>query len=440
MMKQNKVLFDKDYYNSDDCQIKMLVTPLSIYEKRIFYSIVEFEPSEMTDLSEVLATQKIISVIQENYESYDSSIILQDIERLTYTASLLSFALENLSKLVILTGSQIPLTEMKNDAASNIVGALTMAGHFVIPEVCIYCRDKLYRGNRTMMVTPHAFDPFTSPHLPPLATLGIDIRVKWELLISCTSTHEPLHVHKDLSSRIVLIKYSPTICDLLRFMIQKTDVEAVVVQGLENSNQINNNLRLIAVLEQAYEKGVLVVAVSASLKGHVDFTPETFQTIKYSSKDERELIVSGADMTAETCIAKLCCLLRKGLSRNEIKKLMKINLKGEMIGEEKGSCFPERLNDENTNQMLLKCVLDVVNKKISLRKYLLPKLINLAASMSYAQILRKFVVLNGKVESPDEKGRTPLHFAARDGNQEITALLLKIGMLLKFLFQSYKIL
>ena len=120
--------------------------------------------------------------IADNYEDFDAFIKAYGTDTMTYATSALSFMLVNLSKLVIVTGSQLPLSEIRNDAVENLLGSLALAGTYAIPEVCLFFRGKLYRGNRAIKVDASAFDAFDSGNFAPLAQVGVDISIQWGLV------------------------------------------------------------------------------------------------------------------------------------------------------------------------------------------------------------------------------------------------------------------
>lgn len=132
-------------------------------------------PNINGESGESLDWVRIAGDIKENYQLYDAFIVLHGTDTMAYTASALSFMLEELGKTVIITGSQVPLTEVRNDAVENLLGALTVAGHFVIPEVTLYFGKKLYRGNRTSKISAVDFEAFDSPNIPSLVDVGINI-------------------------------------------------------------------------------------------------------------------------------------------------------------------------------------------------------------------------------------------------------------------------
>ncbi|KAG0324346.1 hypothetical protein BGZ99_001960 [Dissophora globulifera] len=156
-------------------KIPSLITPPSLYGKRIRYSILEYDP--LLDSCNMTMTDwvRIATDIEANYELFDAFIVLHGTDTMAYTASALSFMLEDLGKTVIITGSQVPITEIRNDAIDNLLGALTIAGHFVIPEVSLYFSNKLFRGNRSSKMDAIDFNAFDSPNLGPLVKVGINI-------------------------------------------------------------------------------------------------------------------------------------------------------------------------------------------------------------------------------------------------------------------------
>ena len=152
-----------------------LTTPESLYGKRIRYSILEFEP--LLDSANMTMSDwvKIGTCIEINYQLYDAFIVLHGTDTMAFTASALSFMLENLGKTVIITGSQVPFAELRNDAIDNLLESLIIAGHFAIPEVCLYFSNKLFRGNRASKMNALEFNAFDSPNHRPLVTVGVNI-------------------------------------------------------------------------------------------------------------------------------------------------------------------------------------------------------------------------------------------------------------------------
>jgi lysophospholipase len=159
-----------------------LVSPRNHANQRVRYVIYEYD--ELIDSSEAELADfvRIAQDIERNYASYHAFLVLFGTDTMAYAASALSFLLEDLGKTVIVTGAQIPLSELRNDAVDNLLGALAIARAYLIPEVTLYFNEKLYRGNRTQKTSSFAFNAFDSPNLDPLAVAGIDIEARWDLI------------------------------------------------------------------------------------------------------------------------------------------------------------------------------------------------------------------------------------------------------------------
>ena len=177
-LRENVTLHDKKYaemhpLESDD----WCVTPLTAFKKHIRYQIMEYE--HLIDSSNISIQDqvKIATTVYDNYKDYDGFVVIHGTDTMAYTASILSFMLENLNKSVVLTGSQIPISELRNDAVDNFLGALLVAGPYLIPEVCLFFGNKLYRGNRATKEDSMIIEAFNSPNMAPLAKFGVNFNV-----------------------------------------------------------------------------------------------------------------------------------------------------------------------------------------------------------------------------------------------------------------------
>lgn len=126
---------------------------------------------------------EIAKLIQTNYREYDGFVIVHGTDTMAYTASVLSFVLENLNKTVVLTGSQIPISELRNDAVDNLLGALLVAGPYLIPEVVLFFGNKLFRGNRCTKEDSYNIEAFNSPNIEPLAKFGVNFEIDWDRIL-----------------------------------------------------------------------------------------------------------------------------------------------------------------------------------------------------------------------------------------------------------------
>jgi len=170
-----------------DLDHDVLITPLTSFKRRIKFKVLEYETlidSSNINMNDVI---KIAGTIEENYKDYDGFVVLHGTDTMSYTASYLSFMLENLNKTVVITGSQIPLAELRNDAVDNLLGSLLVAGPFLIPEVVIYFGNKLFRGNRSTKVSSAHINAFSSPNFEPLAKFGVSFNIIWEKVLKYTS-------------------------------------------------------------------------------------------------------------------------------------------------------------------------------------------------------------------------------------------------------------
>ena len=150
---------------------------------------------------------EITNLIKNNYTAYDSFVILHGTDTMAYTASALSFMLENLNKAVILTGSQIPIGERRTDAKENLITSVEIASSKKINEVCIYFEDQLYRGNRTVKINTEHFKAFSSPNFPVLAKAGV--KIKYHNYPK--KINKELKVHTEISNDIAILKLFPGI-------------------------------------------------------------------------------------------------------------------------------------------------------------------------------------------------------------------------------------
>jgi len=186
-MRNHPNFCDRDalytYHEKNPRLHNFLVSPPSIHNRRIIYKILETE--EISDSSNMNLDlwKSIGGLIKENYDEYDAFVVIHGTDTMNYTASVLSFMLENLNKPVILTGSQIPLIEMRNDAQRNLIDTLTIAGSYHIPEVCIMFDSVLYRGNRTIKNDNMRLSAFECPNMNPLGEIGIKININWEYIL-----------------------------------------------------------------------------------------------------------------------------------------------------------------------------------------------------------------------------------------------------------------
>ena len=266
--------------------------------------------------------QRIADDIAENYDKYDGFIILHGTDTMAYTASALSFMLEDLSKPVIVTGSQIPLAELRSDGQVNLLNALYVAANFPIAEVGLFFNNRLLRGNRSRKVDADGFSAFDSPNFPPLLEAGINIRLKAGELAKNPSN--ALTVSNVKAQPIGMVSLYPGIApEVIKNTLQQP-VNALILlsYGVGNAPQ---NPELIAQLKYAKSREIPVLNCTQCMRGRVNMggyaTGHGLQEVG---------VLSGSDMTPEAALAKLHYLLSKGLPFDELCQLLTQNLRGEL--------------------------------------------------------------------------------------------------------------
>jgi L-asparaginase len=261
--------------------------------------------------------------IASHYHEYDGFVVLHGTDTMAYTASALSFMLENLAKPVILTGSQIPLTEVRNDAIDNLVSSLWLCAHTELNEVCIYFDNKLMRGNRARKVSAQSMTAFDSPNYPLLADIGIHIKIDKQLCLKKPKGH--LQLQKLSPHFIANFRLFPGFSTEVIQFIMKEPVEGLILETYGSGNAQSNCPAFLNVLAQANAKGVVLVNCTQCLHGQVEM--EQYETGYVLSKNG---MISGHDMTPEAAHCKLLYLLSKYSNIAEVRKAMQQNLRGEV--------------------------------------------------------------------------------------------------------------
>jgi len=268
---------------------------------------------------------KIAQDISAHYQEYDGFIILHGTDTMAYTASALPFMLQGLGKPVVLTGSQIPLCEVRNDARANLITALTIAANFSIPEVCLCFGNQLLRGCRSVKVSADGLDAFAAPNLPPLGDIGVDIRLHWDLILPPPPSEAALQVHELKQVSVGALPLWPGIpAEVVRNFLQPP-LRGLILRAYGVGDGPTNNADFLAALKEATSRGVVIVDCTQCLRGSVQLGDYVT-----GSALARAGVISGYDMTAETALAKLSYLFSQDISADEIKRLMQINLHGEL--------------------------------------------------------------------------------------------------------------
>lgn len=432
---------DKETGISLATELKSLRTPVSKYGKRIRYAVLEFE--QLLDSSSIDSKgwAQIAETIWRNYRVFDGFVVLHGTDSLAYTASALSFMLENLGKPVVLTGSQVPFSERKNDALENLLDSLDIAGHFLIPEVLLCFSSTLFRGNRTTKISASAFEAFASPNLPPLAEItAMDIDVKWHLVARSTAL-KPFTIQSRLDThKVACLRIFPGITAAMIEAVLKTEgLRGLVLEtfGAGNAPSGPDNA-LVKVIGEAVARGVVVVNVTQCLTGAVNAIYAPGMMLG------RAGVVAGSDLTSEAALTKLAYLLAKcGSTPEVVARDMAVSLRGEMtvnsattFSHPDGTLstatthFTETAYAIATGDLLR--VKDELRNDITLinrADYSGNTLLHVAATCPDLDILRYLLSIGASVHPRNfsGSGRTPLFLAANAGLTGHVRLLRQAG-------------
>ena len=271
---------------------------------------------------------ELAQIIQTNYNLYHGFVILHGSDTMAYTASALSFLLENLGKPVILTGSQLPVGILRSDARENLISSIELAildkedGKPLINEVAIYFEYKLYRGNRTYKNSSSNFEAFQSPNYPWLAEMGVEMHFNHSALLP--PTRKPLVVHQAMDSNIAVIPLFPGFNHNIIYKLADADLRGLILRTFGAGNAPTNKSFLEAI-DWCVKKDITVVNISQCRAGKVDQE-------KYAAGKTLAAIgvIGGKDLTLEAAVTKLMYLLTKPLSLTDTARIMGKSLRGEL--------------------------------------------------------------------------------------------------------------
>ena len=273
---------------------------------------------------------RIVTIIENNYELYDGFVILHGTDTMSFTASALSFMLEDLMKPVILTGSQLPIGALRTDGKENLITAIEIAaaktpeGNPIVPEVCVFFQEKLMRGNRTTKVNSESFGAFNSNNYPTLAKAGTDIQFHTRNIKKYVPGLK-LKAHHEYNSNIIILSLFPGIQqEVVERVLQTKELRGVIFRTFGAGNAPQKKW-LVDALKRATAEGKIIINITQCAGGsvHMERYETGLQLLEAG-------VISGKDSTVEAALTKLMYLMGKNLPTDEVRRLMGKNLEGEI--------------------------------------------------------------------------------------------------------------
>lgn len=301
--------------------------------KKFAYRIDSHTFSPLIDSSDVEPSLwvELAHLIEEKYDDYDGFVILHGTDTMAYSASVLSFMIEGLTKPVIFTGSQLPIGAPRTDGKENLISAVEIAatkddeGHALVPEVCICFDNMLMRGNRTSKRNADNFRAFSSENCPPLAEAGISIRYNTAVIRKPVSWAQRPEFHKNLDTRVAILKIHPGITpQVVKDIVCSKDTRAVIIETYGAGNAPSKGW-FLDIIAQASQAGKILMNVTQCAAGCVNMD------IYATGKSLKEAgVTSGYDSTTESALAKLFYLLGRFEDNTGVRKFIGENLRGEI--------------------------------------------------------------------------------------------------------------
>lgn len=272
--------------------------------------------------------KKLVKLIQQHYEDYDGFVVLHGTDTMAYSASALSFMIQDLNKPIVFTGSQLPIGIIRTDGKENLITAIEIASTYEngapkVPEVSVYFEYKLYRGNRTTKLSSAHFNAFASFNYPLLAEAGIEIKFN-QNAISINKGNEPNYFY-ELENDIGILQLHPGISKKhVKHFFKSPELKAIILQTFGAGNAPTESW-FIDELKSANKEGMILVNVTQCLSGGVN--QEKYETGRGLVSAG---VISGGDLTIEAALSKLMYLLGRYDDRDTVKRLFVKNIVGEI--------------------------------------------------------------------------------------------------------------
>jgi L-asparaginase len=290
---------------------------------------VSFDPVKDSSNIDPVIWIKMAEIIESHYKDFDGFVVLHGTDTMAYSASALSFMLENLAKPVVFTGSQLPIGLLRTDGREHLITSIEIAasrkdGLPSVPEVCIYFDNKLIRGNRTTKMSAEHFDAFYSPNYSPLAEVGLHLNFYYQM-ISYPEKHQKLIVHKDFDTNVAILKLFPGINGkLIKAIINTEGLRGLIIETFGSGNAPTYPWFLDD-LKHFIGNGGIILNVTQCHGGSVEMgLYETSRQMLSAG------VISGKDITTEASITKLMHLLGRYSSREKVTESLKQSLAGEI--------------------------------------------------------------------------------------------------------------
>lgn len=274
---------------------------------------------------------EIAKLIKKNYKSYDGFVILHGTDTMSYSASALSFMLENLEKPVIFTGSQLPIGMLRTDGKENLISSIEIAaakdsnGRAIVPEVCIYFENRLYRGNRTTKYNAEDFRAFRSANYPVLAEIGVHIKYNTSYIRYPQTWDNELSIKTNLGTSVAILKIFPGMSrEMVEPILNIKGLKALILETYGSGNAPTAEW-FINLLKNAIANGLIILNITQCHAGKVDM--DAYSTGILLKKIG---VIGGFDSTTEAAITKLFFILGYTNDTQEIKSMLKNNMRGEI--------------------------------------------------------------------------------------------------------------